>query len=246
MRLIPAIDLRQGRCVRLFQGDFDAETRYPVEPVALARRYRSLGADWLHVVDLDGARDGIAGNASIIGQIAAIPGLKLQVGGGLREARSLRTLLDQGVSRVVVGSAAVTHPAEVAQWITSLGPEHVTLAFDVRFDASGVPRLATHGWRSQSEVTLWDAVAGFLPAGLCHVLCTDVSRDGALNGPNLELYATAAKRFGQVQWQASGGIRDVGDLVALSGIGLAAAISGKALLEDRMTHAELRPFLPNA
>ncbi|MBS0611827.1 MAG: 1-(5-phosphoribosyl)-5-[(5-phosphoribosylamino)methylideneamino]imidazole-4-carboxamide isomerase [Proteobacteria bacterium] len=246
MRLIPAIDLKEGRCVRLFQGDFDAETRYAVDPLALAGHYRDLGADWLHVVDLDGARDGIAGNGELIARMAALAGLKLQVGGGLRDARSVQALLAAGVSRVVIGSAAVTHPQEVSQWIRDAGPERLTLAFDVRFDAAGLPRLATHGWRSQSAVSLWEAVATFETAGLTHVLCTDVSRDGALNGPNLDLYEAAVKRFANIHWQASGGIRDIADLTALQSLGLAAAISGKALLEQRLPREELRPFLPNA
>ncbi len=246
MRLIPAIDLKSGRCVRLYQGDFDAETRYPVEPLALAQRYLAAGADWLHVVDLDGARDGVAGNAAIIAQLAQLPGLKLQVGGGLRDARAIEGILKAGVSRVVIGSAAVTNPADVAGWMKRFQPERITLAFDVRFDADAVPRVATHGWRSQSQVELWDAVQGFVGHGLKHVLCTDVSRDGALNGPNLDLYAEAVKRFPGVEWQASGGIRDIGDLQALADTGAQAAISGKALLEERMPLQELKPFLPNA
>jgi phosphoribosylformimino-5-aminoimidazole carboxamide ribotide isomerase len=246
MRLIPAIDLKSGRCVRLYQGDFDAETRYPVQPVELARRYRAAGADWLHVVDLDGARDGVAGNAAIIRELAALPDLKLQVGGGLRDARSIDNILGAGVARVVIGSAAVTNPADVAEWMTRFGAERIALAFDVRFDADAVPRVATHGWRSQSQVELWDAVQGFIAHGLRHVLCTDVSRDGALNGPNLDLYQAAVQRFPAVQWQASGGIRDIADLQALAQAGAQAAISGKALLEERMPLEELKPFLPNA
>jgi phosphoribosylformimino-5-aminoimidazole carboxamide ribotide isomerase len=246
MRLIPAIDLKSGRCVRLYQGDFDAETRYAVDPQELAGRYRTLGADWLHVVDLDGAKDGIGGNSEIIGRLASIEGLQLQVGGGLRNAPSIQAMFDAGVARAVLGSAAVTHPQDVTKWFAQFGPQRLTLAFDIRLDEHSVPRLATHGWRTQSSLALWDAVEQFTPCGLAHVLCTDVSRDGALNGPNLDLYAEAIRRFPSIQWQASGGIRDSADLQALAELGVQAAISGKALLEGRIPAEELRAFLPSA
>jgi phosphoribosylformimino-5-aminoimidazole carboxamide ribotide isomerase len=246
MRLIPAIDLLGGRCVRLLQGDFAAETRYEVEPVELLARYRAYGADWLHIVDLDGARDGGGGNRPIIATLAAEPGMQLQVGGGLRSFDAVREVLELGAARAVVGSTALTDPDDVRRWLRHFGTGRITLAFDVRFDEGGTPRLATHGWRRQSTLSLWEAVADFVVAGLTHVLCTDVSRDGALGGPNVPLYAEAARRHPEVAWQASGGIRDARDLHALAGCGVAAAISGKALLEERIPIEELAPFLPNA
>jgi phosphoribosylformimino-5-aminoimidazole carboxamide ribotide isomerase len=246
MRLIPAMDLRAGRCVRLLQGDFDAETRYDADPRALLGKYRDCGADWLHVVDLDGARNGIAGNDSLIAELAAASALHLQVGGGLREAAAVARMLDLGAARAVIGSAAITHVEEVQGWLRRFGPEQLTLAFDVRLDPSGVPRVATHGWREQSQISLWDAVENFAAAGLVHVLCTDVSRDGALTGPNVELYRNAARRYPRLQWQASGGIRESRDLHALAGAGAAAAISGRALLEELIPLEELQAFLPNA
>jgi phosphoribosylformimino-5-aminoimidazole carboxamide ribotide isomerase len=246
MRLIPAIDLKGGRCVRLLRGDFAAETRYEAEPRALLDKYRSYGADWIHVVDLDGARDGNAGNRGVIAELAAAPGLKLQVGGGLRDLSAVEQTLASGAARVVVGSAAATQPEEVARWLARFGSDRVALALDVRIDASGTPCLATHGWQRQSALPLWEAVARFEDAGLVHVLCTDVSRDGALSGPNLDLYADAARRFARIAWQASGGIRDARDLGALAARGVSAAVSGKALLEDLIPLEELAPFLPNA
>jgi phosphoribosylformimino-5-aminoimidazole carboxamide ribotide isomerase len=250
MRLIPAIDLKAGRCVRLFQGNFAAETRYPAQPKALLVKYRDFGADWLHVVDLDGARDGAgdaaAGNRTTIAGLAAEAGIKLQVGGGLRSVAAVSQMLDLGVQRVVVGSAALTETDQVRNWLRHFGPERIALAFDVRLDEDGTARVATHGWRRQSALSLWDAVASFGAADLEHVLCTDVSRDGALTGPNVELYREAVRRFPEIAWQASGGIRDAADLRALAECGAAAAISGKALLEELIPIEELRPFLPNA
>lgn len=246
MLLIPAIDLRHGRCVRLFQGDFQAETRYDLEPHELLLRYRALGATWLHVVDLDGAKDGALANRSIIIALASQSAVRIQVGGGVRSAEAIDDLLRNGVDRVVIGSAAVERPADVAQWLVHFGAERLCLAFDVRIDAAGEPRVRTRGWTQSSALTLWQAIELHRAHGLKHVLCTDIERDGALTGPSLDLYREAVRRFPALEWQASGGVRDAADLAALERVGVAAAVSGKALLEDRMTCEELRPFLPNA
>jgi phosphoribosylformimino-5-aminoimidazole carboxamide ribotide isomerase len=246
MHLIPAIDLRDGHCVRLLHGDFEAETRYPTDPKSLLFKYRDLGADWLHIVDLDGARGGIPDNRAIILELAAQKAVKLQVGGGLRNTAALAQMLDAGVARVVVGSAAVTQADQVQAWLKHFGRDRLTLAFDVCIDDGGMPRVMTHGWQRQSEHSLWNAVESYGASELKHVLCTDVGRDGALTGPNVDLYAQAVRRFPHIEWQASGGIRNYDDLHALAKAGASAAISGKALLEDLIPIEELHPFLPNA
>lgn len=246
MRLIPAIDLKAGRCVRLYKGDFAEETRYAIEPEALVGKYLQLGADWLHIVDLDGAQGAGGDNRGIILALAAASSAKLQVGGGLRNTAAVAQMLDGGAARAVIGSAAVLQTEQVQAWMRHFGPERLTLAFDVRIAADDEPRVAVQGWQRQSAITLWSALELFLEHGLKHVLCTDVDRDGALGGPNLELYEQAVRRYPQIEWQASGGIRDAADLLALQQVGAAAAISGKALLEDRIPRGELRPFLRNA
>jgi phosphoribosylformimino-5-aminoimidazole carboxamide ribotide isomerase len=238
--------LRDGHCVRLLRGDFAAETRYATEPRTLLDEYRRLGADWLHVVDLDGARDGRSGNRQLIVGLAGQDAIRLQVGGGMRDAESITRMLEAGVSRVVIGSAAVTRIEDVKEWLEGYGPERIVLAFDVRLDEGGEPRVAIHGWREQSRLSLWDAVANFVDFDLKHVLCTDVSRDGALEGPNVDLYADAVRRYPHIEWQASGGIRDARDLAALAAAGAQAAISGKALLEGLIPIEDLQPYLPNA
>ncbi len=243
MLLIPSIDLRGGHCVRLLRGDFAAETRYDLEPHELLGRYRALGASWLHIVDLDGARDGQLANRALLLRLASQRAVNLQVGGGVRSRAVVDDLLRNGVDRVVVGSAAVEEPAAVAEWIAEFGAERVCLAFDVRTDAGGIPLVQTRGWTQATSLSLWDAVAGFVPAGLRHVLCTDVERDGAMGGPSLGLYAEAVERYPDVRWQASGGVRDAADLTALATTGVAAAISGKALLEERIGADDLRVFL---
>ena len=243
MRLLPSIDLRDGQCVRLLHGDFDAETRYDITPQALHSRYRALGAQWLHCVDLDGARDGQLANRDLIEAMAADGLPRLQVGGGVRSREIVEDLLQAGIGRVIVGSAAIETPEDVARWIEVFGPERIGLAIDVRLDADSMPRVQTRGWRRSTSATLWDTVQQFLSGGLRHVLCTDIARDGALQGPNLGLYADCVRRFPAIEWQASGGVRDAQDLEALAEVGVAQAISGKALLERRFDDATLVRWL---
>jgi phosphoribosylformimino-5-aminoimidazole carboxamide ribotide isomerase len=246
MLLIPAIDLLGGRCVRLYRGNFAAATHYELEAHTLLQRYRELGAAWVHVVDLDGAKDGMSANRAVILALASQHGVKLQVGGGVRTAVVIEDLLERGVERVVIGSAAVERPTEVLGWLARFGSERICLAFDVRLDGQGVARVRTHGWTQGGTLPLWEALQPFREHGLRHVLCTDIDQDGALTGPNLALYREAVRRCPELAWQASGGVRDASDLGALAGTGVAAAISGRALLEERMSTEELRPFLPNA
>ena len=245
MLLIPAIDLRAGRCVRLYQGDFAAETRYEYSPPSLLEKYRALGASWVHVVDLDGARDGVSANREVIRALAAQRGVKLQVGGGIRSADTIEDLISYGVERIVVGSAAVERPDQVNEWLRRFGSDRICLALDVRHERNGEPQVRTRGWKAGTVVSLWKALELYPADAVRHVLCTDIERDGALTGPNLDLYRAAVARFARIAWQASGGVRDAADLQALARIGAAAAVSGKALLEERIRPEELRPFLPN-
>lgn len=245
MELIPAIDLKDGGCVRLFQGRFDEVTEYPADPVSLALRYAGIGARWVHCVDLDGARDGAAGNLETIRRMAAeLPG-GLQVGGGIRDRAAAQTLLDAGVGRVVIGSVAAEDPPAVIEWLAELGPERLVLALDVNCEA-GEPMLVSRGWTEQSELSLWRALERYGEAGARHVLCTDVSRDGAFTGPATDLYRACAQRFPDMCFQASGGVRDAADLEALAVTGASAAIVGRALLEGRISEQELEPFLRSA
>lgn len=250
MLLIPSIDLRGGRCVRLLQGDFDRETVYDLDPRELAGRYQSAGARWLHLVDLDGARDGTLANRRLILDLAARTAsapaaastLQIQVGGGIRSLQVVEALLSGGVARVVVGSAAIEEPDEVGRWLQRFGADRVCLAFDVRL-RDGLPLVQTRGWTQSSSTTLWQAVSRFQPFGLRHVLCTDVDRDGAMQGPAIELYRQCLERYPDIAWQASGGVRGAADLAELHTLGMAAAISGKALLEGALDESQLRNWL---
>jgi phosphoribosylformimino-5-aminoimidazole carboxamide ribotide isomerase len=245
MELIPAIDLRDGRCVRLLQGDFERETRYSLDPVDLAERYRELGARSLHVVDLDGAKRGVPVNLPVIRRMRAAAGVDVQLGGGIRARASLEEALEVA-ERAVIGSLAVSAPELVASWLSEFGAERLTLALDVRLTQDGTPMVATHGWTRASTLSLEAAIDRFASLGLKHVLCTDIERDGALTGPNVELYRDCVSRWPGIAFQASGGVRDAGDLAELAATGVAATVSGKALLEGRLKPEEIRPFLRGA
>jgi len=246
MQLIPAIDMKDGRCVRLFQGDFNAQTVYADNPLDVFETYLGFGAKRIHLVDLDGAKDGSQRNLPIIRSMVERRAVDIQVGGGLRTLPRVHDILNAGVQRAVVGSIAVTSPNDVIAWGLSVGFDRLVLAFDVRIDTQGTPWLTTHGWQNQSTTSLWDAVGNYVEQGFRHVLCTDISRDGALTGPNQALYKEAVRRFPQVQWQASGGVASASDLHALRDSGVAAVISGRALLEKKISPEDLQPFLPNA
>lgn len=249
MNIIPAIDLLDGRCVRLLHGEYDKVTYYDVDPVELAQRYSDQGAKYIHIVDLDGAREGKGANLSTIESIAAIDGLSVQTGGGVRLSADVTRRFNAGVSRVVTGSVAVTAPDQVASWMDQFGAGRFTLAMDIRLDDKAVPLVATHGWQQQTDISLWDAVEridSLSNSSVEHLLCTDISRDGAMTGPNVELYKQCMQKLPQLKVQSSGGVRHLADAEALAATGVAGMITGKALLENKLTLKELQPFLQNA
>lgn len=237
MIVYPAIDLRGGVCVRLLQGRFDAVTRYDDSPASRLAQFVAEGAEWVHVVDLDGAEAGRAVQHPLIGELAGLLAVKIQSGGGVRTLDDVQRLLDAGVSRVVVGSLAVSDPATVRGWLEQLGPERLTLAFDVKMEGL-TPYPALKGWVERAEVDLWAALDAY-PAGvLRHVLVTDVGRDGALTGPNLDLLTEVRKRRPDLAVQASGGVAGLSDLPALKAIGCDGVIVGRALYEGRFSVSE--------
>lgn len=236
--LYPAIDVREGRVVRLRQGDYAQETRYADDPLAVARRYAQAGARWLHLVDLDAAKAGGYTLAPLLAAIKAETPLQVQTGGGVRGESDVEAILRAGADRVVVGSLAVREPARVRGWLTTFGSERVTLALDARQSADGRWQLPTAGWTQDSGVELEALLTGYLDAGLAHLLCTDISRDGMLSGPNLALYRQILTVAPGVQLQASGGVRDVADVIAARGAGCAGAVLGKALLDGRFALAD--------
>lgn len=246
MRVIPAIDLKEGRCVRLYQGDFERETCYSTDPLEVARNFSAMGFDHLHVVDLDGALSGEQRHRELVSKIASQAKFSLQVGGGIRSREGVADWLDAGAARCVIGSLAVTQPRMVAEWFRAFGAERLVLALDVRTARDAHPVVATHGWTATTSLTLWDCVDAYAGCGLRHVLCTDIGKDGAMTGPNTSLYSQFLRRYPEIELQASGGVRHGADLEALRELGCAAAITGRALLDGRISAEDVSPFLRNA
>lgn len=240
MIVYPAIDLRGGRVVRLRQGDYAAETRYPDDPLEVARRYATAGASWLHVVDLDAARDGTMRHRELTAAIARDSGLAVQAGGGVRAEADVEALLGIGVARVVVGSLAVREPGRVAGWIGRFGAERICIALDTRADAGGRWRLPVAGWTEDSGVELDALIERYAASsGIRHVLVTDIARDGMLAGPSVGLYGELSRRWPTLAIQASGGVRDAADIASAKAAGCAGAIVGKALLDGRVALEDL-------
>lgn len=233
MIVYPAMDLMGGRVVRLRQGRFDEATAYESDPRRGLRAFAEAGADWAHLVDLDGARAGTPVQHALIAGLAADAPLRLQVGGGVRSHDHVQRLLEAGVARVVVGSVAVRQPELVREWLKEFGPERITLALDVRL-VGGEPQVAISGWAEDSGRSLWDVAEAFPDAR--HLLLTDIGRDGELAGPNFALLDEAVERLPHVQLQASGGVSSLADLKRLRTAG---AIVGKALWEGRLDLAEV-------
>ncbi len=231
----PAIDVREGRVVRLQQGDYARETRYPDDPLAVAMRYADAGARWLHLVDLDAARAGGYTLAPLLRSIADDGRLQVQTGGGVRDEAAVAAMLEQGASRVVIGSLAVREPARVEAWLQRYGAARITIALDTRQDEGGVWQLPIHGWTESAELDLDACLRRYRDAGAQHLLCTDIARDGMMRGPNLELYRMIVARDEGFQLQASGGVRDVADIVAARDAGCSGAVLGRSLLEGGMT-----------
>jgi len=246
MRIIPAIDLKDGMCVRLLKGDFEKTTEYSNNPAEIGQRFSTLAVDDLHIVDLDGARTGTQQNHSIVAEIIALTGLTVQLGGGIRERDDVLHWLQAGVTRCVVGSVAIKEPETVQQWLVEFGADAIVLALDIRLNESGVPMLTTQGWTENSGFSLWDCIDTYRDAGVRHVLCTDVARDGAMTGPNFDLYSDILARYPGLILQASGGVRSIQDLSKLRDLGIPAAITGRALLDGKITATEVASFRQSA
>ena len=231
----PAIDLMDGRCVRLAQGRFDDATIYSDDPAEALARFAEAGASWVHMVDLDGAKAGRPVQHDLLARLADNAPVKLQVAGGFRDAASVAAALEAGASRVVIGSLAVRDPEAVRAIIAEHGGDRIVLALDVNI-VGGMPMVATAGWTQTSGRTLYDIASEYADGR--HLLVTDISRDGMMLGPNLPLVREAAGRVRRMDFQASGGVASTADIVALAQSGAAGVVIGKAIWEGRIDLAE--------
>lgn len=235
--IIPALDLINGEVVRLQQGDYARQTTFDYSPIAQFKEYVDAGAKYLHLVDLDGAKDPKARQLKVIAEIVETVGAPIQVGGGIRTREDIVNLLNIGVDRVVVGSTAVKNPLEVIEWFKEFGGEKIVLALDIRIE-DGVKKVALSGWQETSESSLEALIEQYQPYGLKHVLCTDISKDGMLTGSNVALYRELCEKFPEIDFQSSGGIGSIQDIEALEPTKVAGVIVGRALLEGKFSAKE--------
>jgi phosphoribosylformimino-5-aminoimidazole carboxamide ribotide isomerase len=236
--IYPAIDIRQGRVVRLVQGDYAQETSYSNAPLEIAHAYKKSGASWLHLVDLDAAKVGAYTLLEMAKTMQHTIGLKIQSGGGVRSRADIDFLIKAGIDRVVIGTLAIKQPELIAECIKAYGEERITVALDTRQDDSGQWQLPVKGWTEQSEKDLFEMLGFYQENGLRHLLCTDIARDGMLSGLNNNLYQEMAEAFPTIEIQASGGVKTLQDIRDAKAAGAGGAILGRALLEGRFTLQE--------
>ena len=234
MEIIPAIDIIDGKCVRLTKGDYNACKTYSDNPLDMALRFQDAGLRRLHLVDLDGARSKHIVNYPVLEAITAHTDLTVDFGGGIKSTSDLDTALGCGAAMVTVGSTAVTDPDLMMRWIEDFGQEHIILGADARDG-----KISVNGWKEDSVLTLSDFIRDYMKKGITQVLCTDINRDGMLQGPAVELYRSLLKEFPGIKLIACGGVSSVQDLMDLKEAGLPAAIVGKAYYEDRITLDQL-------
>lgn len=229
MILIPAIDIIGGRCVRLTKGDYATEKVYSHDPVLVAHEMEMIGFKRLHVVDLDGARSKHVVNIDVLRRITAETDLVVDFGGGVKSDDDLRAVLDAGAQMVTVGSIAVTDPDKVKAWLQTFGAEHIVLGADVR---DGL--ISINGWKEESTIPLMPFLDNYMNQGVRHVLCTDISRDGMLEGPSTPLYSEIMKVHPDCQLIASGGVSCIEDIRQLNEAGVPAVVFGKAIYEGKI------------
>lgn len=234
MIIYPAIDLIDGKCVRLHKGDFARQTTYNFDPVDITKAYKQNGAKWLHVVDLDGAKNPVSRQTGLITKIIQESGLNVQTGGGARSLNDVQTLIDAGASRVVISSMAIKNPDLAKRIIVNFGTDRICLAADV-IEQNHTYKIAVSGWQESSTISLNDFLTDYQSAGIKHVLCTDISKDGTMQGCNFSLYKDLVQNFPGLSIQASGGIHALQDLKNLTTNGV---IIGKALYEGAFTLRE--------
>lgn len=240
MELIPAIDLIEGRCVRLTKGDYAEKKVYEQNPVDMAKMYADCGVRRLHVVDLDGAKAKAPCNLKVLERLAAETSLDIEWGGGIKSTVALQDAINAGANRVICGSVAVDTPSLFAEWLHTFGPEHIILGTDVKGRM-----VATHGWLKESQVSINEIIEKFLPCGITQLICTDISRDGMLQGPNFPLYVELKETYPSVNTTLSGGISSMADIKQAKELGLHSVIIGKAIYEGKITLKELEQWLLN-
>ena len=238
MLIIPAIDIIDGKCVRLTKGDYNTKKIYNENPIEVAKEFEANGITHLHLVDLDGAKKGEVVNWKVLEDIAAQTKLQIDFSGGIKTKQAAQQAFDLGAAQIAVGSLAVKNPKEFVDWIWAFGEEKLILGADVIKD-----KIAIHGWQESSTKDIYSYLDYYFEEGIDYVLCTDVSKDGMLQGPSFELYKNILEEYEELKLIASGGVSSLDDLQQLKEIGCYAAIVGKAFYEGRISLTEINKLI---
>jgi phosphoribosylformimino-5-aminoimidazole carboxamide ribotide isomerase len=235
MTIIPAIDIIDGKCVRLTQGDYNQKTVYNEHPLEVAKAFEDAGLTRLHLVDLDGAKAGAVRNWKVLETLAAKTNMIIDFGGGVKIERDVQIIINSGAAFATVGSIAVKDEALFVTWLQKFGPERFLLGADVKDE-----KIAVHGWQETTEILIYDFIRKYMEHGVQQIFCTDVAKDGALQGPSIELYKNILKEFPNLHFIASGGVSQIDDVHRLEEIGCSGVIIGKAIYEGHISLAELQ------
>ena len=238
IEVIPAIDIIDGKCVRLSQGDFETKKVYSESPLETAKQFEAAGITRLHMVDLDGARQGKLINLASLSEVASNTNLKLDFGGGIKTKEDVLSVLNAGARMINIGSIAVKQPALVSAWIEEFGSEKILLGADVRDE-----KIVTQGWQVSTDIGILKFIEDFVRRGIKQIFCTDVAKDGLLEGTSIDLYKKILGKFPGLHLIASGGVTSINEIEALKAIGCAGVIIGKALYEGRIKLGDLKKFL---
>ncbi|MBC8035288.1 MAG: 1-(5-phosphoribosyl)-5-[(5-phosphoribosylamino)methylideneamino]imidazole-4-carboxamide isomerase [Chitinophagaceae bacterium] len=241
MEIIPAIDIIDGKCVRLTQGDYQQKTIYNEDPLEVAKQFEDAGLRRLHLVDLDGAKAGAVKNWKVLESIAGKTGMVIDFGGGIKTEPDLKVVFESGAAMATIGSLAVKDETTFTRWLKQYGPEKFLLGADVKNE-----RIAVGGWLETTEIWIYDFIENYLRHGINQLFCTDVSKDGKLEGPSTPLYLSIIERFPGLQLIASGGVSSMQDLEDLERAGCKAAIVGKAIYENRISLSQLKIYHTHA
>lgn len=238
MQIIPAIDIIDGKCVRLTQGDYKQQTTYHEHPLEVAKEFEAAGLQRLHLVDLDGARQKAVKNWKVLEDIAGNTSLEIDFGGGINSRQDVQLVFEAGAKWATVGSIAVKNEAELTNWFSVFGADKFMLGADVNDR-----HIAIHGWMETTQITIIDFIRNYIDKGVTQIFCTDISKDGKLEGTSVELYSEILREFPALHFIASGGVSSVDDLTRLKEIGCSGAIVGKAIYENRITIEQLKAFI---
>lgn len=234
MRIIPSIDIIDGKCVRLAKGDYSKQTIYHENPLEVAKRFNDSGLQRLHIVDLDGAKSGSIKNLKVLENISSHTGLQIDFGGGIKTINDVNNVFNAGAFMITIGSLAIKNPSLVEEWIMEFGADKILIGADVLNE-----KIKISGWLEETDTTIFEFIGNMIALGAHNIFCTDISKDGTMEGPSIDLYKRIIATFPEINFIASGGITSIEDVIALKLIGCKGAIIGKGIYEEKMALPQL-------